>query len=48
MDVDAISNFMRNPKINIIFISEASRSKPRLEPNEILNEVLVKTGNRYL
>ena len=24
------------------------RSKPRLEPHEILNEVLVKTGNRYL
>ena len=36
---------MSYPKINIIFISEVSRSKPRLETNDILNDVLVKTGN---
>ena len=37
--VDYIKNFMSNPKRNIIFIAEVSRSKPRLEPNEILKEV---------
>ena len=29
--------------MNIIFIFEVSRSKPKLEPNEILNDVLVET-----
>ena len=33
---------MNYPKINIIFIAEITRSKLTLEPNEILNEVLVK------
>ena len=33
---------MSNPKMNIIFISQVSRSTPRLEPNEISNEVLAK------
>ena len=28
--------------MNILFISEASRSKPRLKPNEILKELFVK------
>ena len=31
--------------MNIFYISEISRSKPRLKPNEISNEVLVKTEN---
>ena len=31
--------------MNIIFISEVSRSKRRLEPNEIVNDILVKTAN---
>ena len=48
MGVDAIWNFMSNPKMNLIFISEVGRSMSRLELNEILNEVLVKTGNKYL
>ena len=34
---------MNNTKMNIIFIFEVSRSKPKLEPNEILNDVLVET-----
>ena len=37
--------------IEVIFICEVSRSKPRAEPNEILNKVLLKynkIGNRYL
>ena len=39
---------MSNPKMNFIFISAVKRSKLRLEPNEIFNEILVKTGNWYL
>ena len=35
---------MSNPHMHITFIFEVSRSKPMLEPNENLNEVLVKTG----
>ena len=48
MAIDFILNLMTNPKINIIFISEVSRSKSSLEPKEMLNEVLVKTKNSYL
>ena len=33
---------MSNRKINIIFIAEVGRSKPMLEPNDILNQVLLK------
>ena len=33
---------MSNPKINFNFISEVSLTYPRLGPNEILNEVLLK------
>ena len=29
-------------KMNIIFISEISPSKPRVGPNKILNEVLIR------
>ena len=42
MGVDIIENLMSNSKMTIIFISEVSRSNPRLEPNEIFSEVLVK------
>ena len=35
---------MSSPKMTIIFISEVSRRKPRLEPNDILNKVLVRNA----
>ena len=44
MGVDIIENFMSNSKMTIIFISEVSRRKPRLEPNDILNKVLVRNA----
>ena len=33
---------MSNPQMSIVFISEVSRIKLRLEPNEILNEDLLR------
>ena len=48
MGDDFILNFMSTRKMSIIFTAEVSRSKPWLEPNESLNEVLIKIGNRYL
>ena len=42
MGVDYIYNFMNNPRMNFILIFEVSRSKPRFEPNAILNLVLLK------
>ena len=42
MGVECIQNFMSNPKMNFILISEVSRSKPMLESNEILNLILLK------
>ena len=42
MYIELIKSFMNNPRINFIIISDVSRSQPRLEANEILNEVLLK------
>ena len=42
MGVNFILNFMRNPNINFILLSEVIRIKPILKLNEILNQALLK------
>ena len=42
MGVNFILNFMRNPNMNFILLSEVIRIKPMLKLNEILNQALLK------
>ena len=42
MGVNFILNFMRNPNMNFILLSEVIRKKPMLKLNEILNQTLLK------
>ena len=42
MGVNFILNFMMNPNMNFILLSEVIRIKPMLKLNEILNRALLK------